>query len=113
VVLLQLVQKMVMEMPEMIFIIASKFFACASFSNTLFNDIKIAVFLSISAGRIESDKFKVGKKYDSDEDFICAVIKDQLGHEESLSDDEATAIVPWKFDPESDQDILEKPLSLN
>ncbi len=54
---------------------------------------------SISVDRIESDKFKIGNKYDSDEDFIRAVIKVQQGHEENLSDDEAKAIAPWKLDP--------------
>ncbi len=44
---------------------------------------------SISVDRIESDKFKIGNKYDSDEDYIRAVIKVQQGYEENLSNDEA------------------------
>ncbi len=35
----------------------------------------------------------------------------QQGHEESLSNDEAKAIAPWKLDPESGQDTLDKPVS--
>jgi hypothetical protein len=68
---------MVMENLEVIFVIASKCVACASFSITLFNNLNIAAFLSISVDRIESDKFKIGNKYDSYEDFIHAVIKVQ------------------------------------
>ncbi len=66
---------------------------------------------SISVDRIESDKFKVGDKYDSDEDFIRGVIKFQQGHEENLSDDKAKAIAPLKLDPESGEDTLNKPIS--
>jgi hypothetical protein len=66
---------------------------------------------SISVDRIESDKFKIGNKYDSDEDFIRAVIKVQQAHEENLSDDKAKAIAPWKLDPESGEDALNKPIS--
>ncbi len=53
---------MVMENLEMIFVIASKCFACASFSISLFNNLNVAVFLSISLDRIESDKFIIGNK---------------------------------------------------
>jgi hypothetical protein len=95
---------MVMEKREMIFAIASKLFACASFVITLFNDLNIH-------DRIESDKFKIGKKYDSDEDFIRAVLKVQQGHKENLSDDKAKAIAPWKLDPESGEDTLDKRVS--
>ncbi len=66
---------------------------------------------SISADRIESDKYKIWNKYDSDEDFIRAFIKVQQGHEENLSDDKAKAIAPWKLDPESGEDTLNKPIS--
>jgi hypothetical protein len=66
---------------------------------------------SISVDRIESDKFKIGNKYDFDEDFIQAVIKVQQGHEENLSDDKAKAIAPWKINPESGEDTLNKPIS--
>ena len=66
---------------------------------------------SISVDRIESDKFKIGNKYDSDEDFIRAVIKVQQGHEENLSNDKAKAIAPWKLDPESGEDTLNKQIS--
>ncbi len=66
---------------------------------------------SISVDRIESDKFKIGNKYDSDEDFIQAVIKVQQGYEENLSNDEVKAIAPWKLDPESGEDTLNKPIS--
>jgi hypothetical protein len=66
---------------------------------------------SISVDRIESDKFKIRNKYDSDEDFIRDVIKVQQGHVENLSNDEAKAIAPWKLDPESDEDMLNKPIS--
>ncbi len=40
-------------------------------------------FLINANDRIKADKFTVGNKYDSDESFICAVIKVQLGKEES------------------------------
>jgi hypothetical protein len=66
---------------------------------------------SISVDRIESDKFKIGNKYDSDEDFIRAVIKVQQGHEENLFDDKAKAIAPWKLDPESGEDKFDEPIS--
>ncbi len=66
---------------------------------------------SISVDRIELDKFKIGNKYDSDIDFIRAVIKVQQGHEENLSNDEAKAIAPWKLDPESGEDTLDEPIS--
>ena len=66
---------------------------------------------SISIDRIESNKFKIGNKYDSDKDFIQAVIKVQQGHDENLSDDKAKAIAPWKLDPESGEDTLNKPIS--
>ncbi len=66
---------------------------------------------SISVDRIESDKFKIGNKYDSDEDFIRAVIKVQQGREENLSNDKAKAIAPWKLDPESGEDTLNEPIS--
>jgi hypothetical protein len=39
------------------------------------------------------------------------VIKVQQGCEENLSDDEAKAIAPWKLDPESGEDTLNKPIS--
>ncbi len=93
-ILLELVQTLAMENLDMNFVIASKCFACASFSVTLFNNLNIAVFLSISVDRIESDNFKIGNRYDSNEDFIHAVIKVQQGHEESLSNDEAKGIAP-------------------
>jgi hypothetical protein len=102
---------MVIENLEMIFVIASKCFACGSFSITSFNNLIIAVFLSISVDRIESHKFKTGNKYDSNEDFIWAVIKVQQGHEESLSNDEAKAIAPWKLNPESGHGTLDKLVS--
>ena len=66
---------------------------------------------SISVDRIESDKFKIGNKYDSDENFIWAVIKVKQNHEENLSGDKAKAIAPWKLDPESGEDTLDKPIS--
>ncbi len=65
----------------------------------------------ISVDRIESDKFRIGNKYDSDNDFIRAVIKVQQGHEENLSNDKAKAIAPWNLDPESGEDTLNKPIS--
>jgi hypothetical protein len=46
-------------------------------------------FLINANDRIKADKFKVGNKYDSDESFIHAVIKVQLGKEESLTEVEA------------------------
>ncbi len=66
---------------------------------------------SISVDRIESDKFKIGNKHGSDVDFIQAVIKVHQGHEENLSDDKAKAIAPWKLDPVSGEDTLDKPIS--
>ena len=68
-------------------------------------------FLINANDRIKADKFTVGNKYDSDESFICAIIKVQLGKEESLTEDEANAIAPWKLDPESDQETLDTPTS--
>jgi hypothetical protein len=47
---------------------------------------------SVSVDRIETDKFKIGNKYDSDENIIRAVIKVQQGHEENLFDDKAKAM---------------------
>ncbi len=111
-ILLHHVHQMVMEKLEMIFAIASKLFACVSFVITLFNVLSIHVTLSLfSVDRIESDKFKIGNKYDSDEDIIRAVIKVQQGHEENLFNDKAKAIAPWKLDPESGEDMLNKQIS--
>ncbi len=66
---------------------------------------------TISVDRIESDKFKIKIKYNSDEDFIWAMIKVQQGHEENLFNDKAKAIAPWKLDPESGEDTLVEPIS--
>jgi hypothetical protein len=68
-------------------------------------------FLINANDRIKDDKFTVGNKYDSDESFIRAVIKVQLGKKESLTEDEANAIAPWTLYPESDQETLDTPTS--
>ena len=61
--------------------------------------------------RIKADKFKVGNKYDTDENFIQAVLKVQLGQEELLSYNEEAAIASWKLDQESEHDTLDNPMS--
>jgi hypothetical protein len=61
--------------------------------------------------RINADKFKVRNKYDTDENFICAVLKVQLSQEELLSYDEESAFASWKLDQESDYDTLDNPMS--
>jgi hypothetical protein len=62
--------------------------------------------LSSGNGRINSEKLLVGK-YDTDEEFINAVIKVQQHREQDLTEAEAKTIKPWKLAQESD-DILNK-----
>lgn len=60
--------------------------------------------------RICPEKFQVGNRFDTDENFIKAVIKVQQRRESDLTEDEAKTIEPWKLKEESDE--LEEPCSL-
>ncbi len=93
----------------MIFSTASKKFLClvTMFYDYLCSRLNIIALLFFNE-RIKADKFKVGNKYDTDENFICAVL--QLGQEELLSYDEEAAIASWKLDQESEHDTLDNPM---
>ena len=65
--------------------------------------------MSSGNGRINLDKLKVGK-YDTDANFINAVIKVQQRKEHDLTELEAEAIEPWKL--AQDSEILGEPCSL-
>lgn len=66
--------------------------------------------------RIQPSKFQVGNKYDSDDDFIKAVLKVQQEREDELMEKEAESIQPWKIiDPEDlsdEQERLDTPISV-
>ena len=66
--------------------------------------------------RIQPSKFQVGNKYDSDDDFIKAVLKVQQEREDELTEKEAESIKPWKIiDPEDlsdEQERLDTPISV-
>jgi hypothetical protein len=96
----------------MIFSTASKKFLClvTMFYDYLCSRLNIIALLFFN-DRIKADKFKVGNKYDTDENFICAVLKVQLGQEELLSYNEEAAIASWKLDQESEHDTLDNPMS--
>ena len=97
---------------EMIFSTASKKFLClvTMFYDYLCSHLNIIALLFFN-DRIEADKFKVGNKYDADENFIRTVLKVQLGQKELLSYDEKAAIASWKLDQESEHDTLDNPMS--
>ena len=61
--------------------------------------------------RLQTDKFKIGNKFDSDENFISAVIKIQRGEEAFLTASEASAIEHLKkcAADDSTEDGLEEP----
>jgi hypothetical protein len=96
---------------EMTFGTASKKFCLTTMhSISIFSVSTLhSCFLINANDRIKADKFTVGNKYDSDESFIRAIIKVQLGKEESLTEDEANAIATWRLDPDSDQETLDTP----
>jgi hypothetical protein len=91
---------------------ASKKFLClvTMFYGYLCSHLNIIALLFFN-DRIEADKFKVVNKYDADENYICAVLKVQLGQEELLSYDEEAAIASWKLDQESEHDTLDNSMS--
>ena len=66
--------------------------------------------------RIQPSKFQVGNKYDSNDDFIKAVLKVQQEREDDLTEKEAESIKPWKIiDPEDlsdSQERLDTPISV-
>jgi hypothetical protein len=74
---------------EMTFGTASKKFCLTIMHSISIFRVSIlhSCFLINANDRIKADKFTVGNKYDSDESFIHAVIKVQLGKEESLTED--------------------------
>jgi hypothetical protein len=96
---------------EIIFSTASKKFLClvTMFYDYLCSSLNIIALMFFN-DRIEADKFKVGNKYDTDENFIHAVLKVQLDQEELLSYDEEPAIASWKLDQESEHDTLDNPV---
>ena len=60
--------------------------------------------------RIRPEKFKVGNRFDTDENFIKAVIKIQQQKEGELTAEEAKTVEPWKLKEELEH--LEEPCSL-
>jgi hypothetical protein len=93
--------------------VSSKYFFVHILTNIIIYYLSSSSFVVclLGNGRINSDKFKVGNRFDTDPNFIRAVIKVQQRKELDLvTMEKARTIEPWKLAQESE--ILEEPCSL-